>query len=106
MLEDLEDMLFYIMINIVAFYIFPFLSKTAGGFIFTLIFLIPMVTFISSLIYGIINGFNIVYPIIIGLIFIPCVFTYYSGSAWIYVFIYSILSLIGSLTGSRSDQYE
>lgn len=106
MFEELEDMLFYIMINIVAFYILPFLGRTTGGFIFILVIVIPIVTFISSTIYGILNGFNILYPILIGLIFIPCIFTYYSNSSWVYLFLYGSLSLVGNLVGSKSKEYE
>ena len=64
-----------------------------------LLIVIPLITLITSLMYGLRNTFDYVYPLIVAILFIPTLFIYYNSSAWVYVIAYSMIALIGELLG-------
>src|SRR5690606_28080673 len=97
---EIKKMLSYLLICVIAFYILPLLGEDTGSFILILLLAIPLVCFIASLSYGIKNGFNIIFPLIVGILFIPTIFIYYNSSAWIYIVGYVGISLVGNLLGS------
>ncbi|PNT90243.1 hypothetical protein [Clostridium thermosuccinogenes] len=94
-----KNMLAYLLVCAVAFYILPLSGKDTGSFMLILLIAIPLVCFITSLIYGIKNRFNLIFPVIVGVIFIPTIFIYYNRSAWVYIIGYAVISLIGNLIG-------
>ena len=99
-------MLIYIIINILSFYLLPLFISDTGSAMLILLIIIPIITLVSSLVYGIKNKFNLVYCISIGIIFIPTIFIYYNSSATIYIFIYTFLALLGNYIGTLFSKYE
>lgn len=99
-MEKFRKMLPYLLAMIFAFYILPFLIIDTGSGMFILLIGIPMICYIASMIYGIKNSFNLLYPLFIMLLFAPSIFIFYNDSATIYIVIYGSISLIGNFIGS------
>ncbi|MBS5593065.1 MAG: hypothetical protein KHX16_07030 [Catenibacterium sp.] len=89
----------YYLIIIITFYLIPILIKDTGSGIFILLIVIPLITLFTSIIYGLSNKFDFIYPLIVAILFIPTLFIYYNTSAWVYVIAYSMIALIGELLG-------
>lgn len=89
----------YYFIILIAFYIVPILIKDTGSGMFILLIVIPLITLITSLIYGLRNTFDFIYPLLIAILFIPTLFIYYNTSAWVYVIAYSMIAVMGELLG-------
>lgn len=98
-MDKLRKMLPFLGVNICAFYILPFRIVYTGSAIFILLVEIPVICFVTSLIYGIKRSFNLIYTLIVMLIFIPTIFIFYNESAAIYILIYGVHSLIGNFIG-------
>ena len=82
------------------FYILPAFGKDTGSFMLILLIITPILCFIVSLLYGAGRGFDLFYSLIIALLFVPAIFIYYNGSAWIYIVIYTVITLAGCVLGS------
>lgn len=91
----------YLMVNVIAFYLLTLLIKDTGSAMFILLFVIPVITFVNAIICGSKNSFDILYPILVMVIFVPYVLIYMNESATIYIFIYGAISLMGLIVGSR-----
>ena len=89
----------YYLIIFITFYLIPILIKDTGSGMFILLIVIPLITLITSIIYGLRNTFDFIYPLIVAILFIPTLFIYYNSSAWVYVIAYSMIALIGELLG-------
>ena len=86
-------------IILIAFYIVPMLIKDTGSGMFILLIVIPLITLITSLIYGLRNTVDFIYPLIVAILFIPTLFIYYNISAWVYIIAHSLITFIGELLG-------
>jgi hypothetical protein len=84
---------------VINFYALPLLIRDTGTAIFILIMLIPLITFICALIYGVRHGFNLIFPIIVAILFAPTIFIFYNTSAWVYIITYAIVALVGNGIG-------
>lgn len=89
----------YYFIILIAFFIVPILIKDTGSGMFILLIVIPLITLITSIIYGLRNTFDFIYPLIVAILFIPTLFIYYNTSALVYVIAYSMIAVIGELLG-------
>ena len=89
----------YYLIIFIAFYLVPILIKDTGSGMFILLIVIPLITLIISIIYGLRNTFDFIYPLIVAILFIPTLFIYYNTSALVYVIVYSMIAVIGELLG-------
>ena len=98
-MEKLKKNWIYYFIMFIAFYLVPILIKDTGSGMTILLIVIPLITLITSLIYGLRNTFDFVYPLIVAILFIPTLFIYYNTSAWIYIIAYSVIAVIGELIG-------
>lgn len=58
--------------------------------------MIPIVCFVTSMMYGIRNAFDFWYAFIVAILFIPSIFIFYNSSAWIYVVVYAGIALLGN----------
>ena len=85
-------------IILIAFYIVPMLIKDTGSGMFILL-IVCLITLITSLIYGLRNTVDFIYPLIVAILFIPTLFIYYNISAWVYIIAYSLIAFIGELLG-------
>ena len=59
--------------------------------------IIPLICLITSVFYGIRNGFNFWYILIVAIMFAPSIFIFYNSSAWVYVVGYAVIALLGNL---------
>lgn len=89
-----------LLLQIFIFYILPLFAGPTD--MMGLVFLIIILTFILSLILGIISNKKIkyFYSIITSIIFIPSVYIYYNESALVHSLWYLIISSIGLIVGS------
>lgn len=98
-MEKLKKNWIYYLIILIAFYLVPMLIKDTGSGMTILLIVIPLIALITSLIYGLRNTFDFIYPLVVAIMFIPTLFIYYNASAWIYIISYSLIALIGELLG-------
>ena len=99
-MKKIKEMSVYLIVIILAFYVLPAFINDTGSGIFFLLILIPIICFLTSLIYGIRHSFNLIFLLIIMALFIPTIFIFYNESAAVYVLIYGIIATIGNLLGS------
>ena len=99
-MKKIREMSVYLIVIILAFYALPAFINDTGSGIFFLLILIPIICFLTSLIYGIRHSFNLIFLLIIMALFIPTIFIFYNESAAVYVLIYGINAVIGNLLGS------
>jgi len=101
-MQKLKPMLPYLGIILVVFYLLPIAIQGMGSAMLILLIAIPVICFVCALLYGIKNGFNIILPIVVGLLFLPSLFIFYNETAWVYSIAYLVISLIGNLIGMVS----
>lgn len=89
----------YYFIIFITFYLIPILIQDTGSGMFILLIVIPLITLITSIIYGLRNVFDFIYPLIVAILFIPTLFIYYNASAWTYILVYCMIAVIGELLG-------
>lgn len=90
-----KNLIFYILL-IIDFYVIPWFIKDTGSAMIVMLGMIPMVCFVTSMMYGIRNGFDFWYVFIVAILFIPSIFIFYNSSAWIYVVVYAGIALLGN----------
>ena len=100
-MNRIKKLLRYLLKNLIAFYLLPLLMKDTGSAMFILLFVIPVITFVNAIMCGKKNSFDILYPLLVMVIFVPYVLIYMNESATIYIFIYGAISLMGCFVGSR-----
>ena len=89
----------FLLIIIISFYLLPLMIKDTGSGMLVLLVALPVISFICSLIYGLKNGFQPLFSILLMALFIPSVFLIYNSSAMFYAPIYGVLSFIGMYMG-------
>ena len=99
-MKKIREMSVYLIVIILAFYVLPAFINDTGTCIFFLLILTPIICFITSIIYGIRHSFNLIFLLLIMILFIPTIFIFYNESAAVYVLIYGIIATIGNLLGS------
>ena len=98
-MEKIKKNWIYYLIIFIAFYLVPILIKDTGSGMTILLIVIPLITLINSLIYGLRNTSDFIYPLVVEIMFIPTLFIYYNASTWNYSISYSLIALIGELLG-------
>ncbi len=88
-----RDSIFYLLI-IAVFYILPLIIKDTGSAMIVLLILIPIGVFLISLIYSVKNGFKMHFSLVVGLLFIPTIYIHYNESAYVYIAIYTLTSVV------------
>ena len=96
-MKKIQNLFPYLFIIGLAFYGFPFMDRDSG--VLTLLILIPLVCFLSAIVYGVKHSFSLVYSILAMVLFIPTIFIFYNETASIYVGVYGIISIVGNLIG-------
>ena len=91
-----KNMVFYLLL-LVDFYIIPWLIKDTGSAMIIMFVIIPIICLITSIFYGIRNGFDFWYILIVAIMFTPSIFIFYNASAWVYVVGYAVIALLGNL---------
>ncbi|HPW53210.1 MAG TPA: hypothetical protein PK631_02445 [Erysipelotrichaceae bacterium] len=98
-MESIKKMVPYLLVNIVAFYLLPLIAKDTESILFVLLIALPANCFVTAAVFGALNSFNLLYPIFVGLLFIPAVFIYLNESALFYCVIYGVIALMGNFIG-------
>lgn len=91
-----KNIVFYILLFI-DFYVIPSFIKDTGSAMIVMLMIIPLICFITSVFYGIRNGFDFWYILIVAIMFTPSIFVFYNSSAWVYVVVYTVVALLGNL---------
>lgn len=105
-MAKIKGMAVYLIIAICAFYLLPLIIKDTGSAMFVLLMAMPFIIFISSFFYGLFNGINLVYVLIIAVLFIPTVYIFYNLSAFVYFYIFGIVALVGNLIGGLVNKFK
>ncbi|QSX06624.1 hypothetical protein JYG23_03975 [Sedimentibacter sp. zth1] len=100
-MEKLKKMLPYLAANILPFYILPLISSNQNHLVMLLTLIFPMLTIAEAFVCGSKYGFNILYPITVGVLFVPTAFLFYDDSALSYALIYGGLALLSSYISSK-----
>ena len=91
-----KNIIFYILLFI-DFYIIPRFIKDTGSAVIVMLMIIPLICLITSVFYGIRNGFDFWYILIAAIMFTPSIFMFYNSSAWVYGGGYTVIALLGNL---------
>ena len=81
----------------------PVIGGTGGAMMIMLI-LLPIVTLALSGFVGLKHGFTWLWPVLVGVLFIPAVFHYMNATAWVYVPGFAVLALVGLWIGNLIRQ--
>lgn len=98
-MKKLQEMLNYLIVLALVFYATPVLVEDTGSGMFILLGLVPLSTFLVSLVYGWLKSFSLLFPILVAALFVPTVYMFYNESALVYVAAYGVISLIGTFVG-------
>jgi len=99
-MKNLKSMLPFWIIMILVFYILPFAILNTGMAMLVLLIAVPLVCFVCGLLFGIKNGFSLIFSLVIAILFIPALFIFYNATAWVYVIACFIIPLTGNLIGT------
>ena len=96
-MEKLKKNVDFYLLLLIDFYIIPLVIKDTGSAMAVMLIIIPLICLITSVFYGIRNGFDFWYILSVAIIFIPSIFIFYNSSAWVYTVGYAIIALFGNL---------
>lgn len=94
-----KKMVPYILTAAASFYLLPLIGKSTGSFMIVLLIILPLICFVTSCVYGFKNGWNVIFPIVIGILFIFAIIIYFNITAWVYSVGYSMISAVGVFIG-------
>lgn len=97
MMDKLKKNIVFYLLLLIDFYIIPWLIKDTGSAMIVMLMIIPLICLITSIFYGIRNGFDFWYILLVAIMFIPSIFMFYNSSAWVYVVGYAVIALLGNL---------
>lgn len=101
MIRKLRNMIPFLLITAAGYIGIPYLVGAKWGWILIILFVgHPLIALTMSTIYGLYNGFNLLYPIFSSLLFLPSLALHYNHTAWIYIIVLLIVSLAGNFIGS------
>lgn len=95
----IKELWSFLLIMIISYYLLPLMVKDTGSGMVVLLVALPIISLICALIYGLKNGFQPLFSILLMVLFIPSVFLLYNSSAMIYAFLYGGLSFVGMFLG-------
>lgn len=99
MRQNLKNIMPYLLILAIDFYLLPVLIRNTGLAMLLMLCIIPFIAFITAIIVGIRQGFNLWLTIAATILFIPTIFIHYNISAWVYAPVYGMIVLFGNLLG-------
>lgn len=90
----------YLVVNIIGFYLLPLCMNNTGSAMLVLLLVNPILVFCTAYSYGNkYHKFDVLYPLLIGLFFIPVIYIYMNFSALYLVVIYIVMAMIGLFIG-------
>ena len=91
-----KNMVFYLLL-LIDFYIVPWFINNTGSAMIVRLGIVPLICLTTSVFYGIRNGFNFWYILIVAIMFAQSRFIFDNSSAWVYVVGYAVIALLGNL---------
>lgn len=101
-MHKILKMLPYLLACELIFLILPLIGADTGGLMILLFIVIPIVCFIVSSIYGVINKFcpiQLLFPLFTGVLFTITFYIVNQEIVWIYTAAYTAASLVGNAIG-------
>lgn len=95
MKKTLSKVLPYITVLVADFYVLPWLIHDTGAAMLLMLFVIPLISFACAVIYGFRLGFDVIFPIMVIILFTPTIFIYYNSSAWPYIIAHGVIAFVG-----------
>lgn len=93
-------MIKYLFISAV-YYLFPLVFHDTGGYILYLLVLAPVLSFVAALFPSMKYGYELLFPIMCGVLFIPSALLYFNETAFVYAIVYVACAFFGSVLGGR-----
>lgn len=81
------------------YYLLPVLFEDTGGYITYLLVIAPVMSFLCALFPSMKYGYELLFPVMCGLLFVPSAFLYFNETAIIYAIVYGACALFGSILG-------
>ena len=103
-----KKMLLYLIPIFIAFYILPlFIYYDKSMAVINVICIIPLICFITTIIYAFNKVSSIMFPIISIILYIPTIFIYYgyNSGAGIYIVIYGVIIFLGYIIGKLLNKF-
>ena len=98
-MKKLRGMISHLVVIMLDFYLSPFLIRDTGSAMLVLLVAVPLICFICSIVYGIKNSFCLAYAIVVAILFTPTILIFYNSTAWVYIFGYGAIALVGNAIG-------
>lgn len=89
----------YGILLLINYYALPLLILDTSMAMLVLLVLVPLTSFVCSMVYGAKQGFHFLYIGIAILLFVPSIFIFYNSTAWAYVIFYGVVVLAGNSIG-------
>lgn len=89
----------YLLVNAISFYLLPMVIKDTGSAMFVMLIGLPVLCFVTSIVYGIKNSFSWIYSLTVSLLFAPTIFIFYNESATVYILAYGVIAVVGNFIG-------
>ena len=99
MKTKLLTMLPYLIVFAVDFYLLPVVAKNTGAAMLMMLCVMPLIAFVSAVMYGVRRGFSLLLSLMALILFIPTIFIHYNSSAWVYAPFYAVIVLVGNGIG-------
>ncbi len=99
MKAKLLNMLPYLIVLAVDFYLLPVAAQNTGAAMLLMLCVMPLVALVTGVAYGLRNGFSLLLSLMALILFIPTIFIYYNASACVYAPFYAVIVLVGNGIG-------
>ncbi len=96
----MKKYIIYALVLILNYNLLPMVMIDTGSAIMMLLFLMPLICVITSMVFGYKHSFDFIYLLLVFILFIPSIFIYYhTFDVMIYPVIYVVVALIGMAIG-------
>jgi len=99
MKAKLLNMLPYLIVLVVDFYLLPVAAQNTGAAMLLMLCVMHLVALVIGVAYGLRSGFSLLLSLMALILFIPTIFIYYNASAWVYPLFYALIVLVGNCIG-------
>lgn len=103
-LSALKQMLPYLFVCGLVFYVLPPLGEDTGYFIVLLLIILPLLCLAAGFLYGYFSGFHPAFPLLVTLLILPTMYLYYTTPALAYAFAFLFITFIGNGAGWFAGQ--
>lgn len=94
-----QKMIPYLLIHVIAFYLLPMFIQNTGTAVVVMLIGLPLICLVTSIVFGVKQSMNRLYPILVALLFAPTILIFYNSSAVFYIVVYGCIAFAGNLIG-------